>query len=90
MLDRFVCSEDDIYIALDQQCAGVVTMSILTCFMQSHRQQDLEIISSNRVNRYCLDLPLANKYQALRVGIPEKNIWLSGECTFCNPDKYYS
>jgi copper oxidase (laccase) domain-containing protein len=28
--------------------------------------------------------------QALSMGVPPDNIWLSGECTFCNPDKYYS
>jgi hypothetical protein len=38
----------------------------------------------------CLDLQSANKYQALSMGISEKNIWLSRECTHCLPDKYYS
>lgn len=41
-------------------------------------------------DKYCLDLQGANKYQALSMGVPEKNIWLSGECTFCLPEKYYS
>lgn len=40
--------------------------------------------------KYCLDLQSANKKQVLSMGIPEQNIWLSGECTFCLPDKYYS
>lgn len=37
-----------------------------------------------------IDLSLANRLQALSMGVPPDNIWLSGECTFCNPDKYYS
>ncbi|PIP70289.1 MAG: laccase [Nitrospirae bacterium CG22_combo_CG10-13_8_21_14_all_44_11] len=39
---------------------------------------------------YCLDLALANKYQAVSAGISEKNIWMSDECTYCYPDKFYS
>ncbi len=40
--------------------------------------------------RYFIDLAAANRIQALRTGIPEENIWQSQDCTFCNPDKYYS
>ncbi len=40
--------------------------------------------------KYCLDLPAANRFQALSVGVPESNIWMSDDCTFCHPDRYYS
>jgi hypothetical protein len=43
-----------------------------------------------RGEKYCLDLPTANKYQAFSLGIPLENIWMSDECTFCLPEKYYS
>lgn len=39
---------------------------------------------------YYLDLATANKYQAMSLGIPKKNIWTSQECTYCNPDRFYS
>lgn len=39
---------------------------------------------------YCVDLPTANMYQALSMGIPEENIWVSNECTYCSPMEYYS
>jgi YfiH family protein len=41
-------------------------------------------------DKYFIDIAAANKRQALAMGVPEKNIWESEECTFCNPDKYYS
>lgn len=41
-------------------------------------------------NLYCLDLASANKYQAMSVGIQEKNIWISQECTYCYPERFYS
>lgn len=38
----------------------------------------------------CLDLPSANRHQAISVKIPEENMWLSDECTYCYPEKFYS
>ncbi len=40
--------------------------------------------------KYCIDIPSANRVQALSVGVKEENIWMSDECTFCLPEKYYS
>jgi YfiH family protein len=40
--------------------------------------------------RYLLDLQRANKYQALSMGVPEQNISIIEECTYCSPDTYYS
>jgi YfiH family protein len=40
--------------------------------------------------RCCVDLASANIYQSMSMGVPEENIWISNECTYCNPDKYYS
>ena len=39
---------------------------------------------------YYVDLSSANRYQVLSMGIPEENIWLSHECTYCNHEEYYS
>jgi YfiH family protein len=39
---------------------------------------------------YWIDLPSANMYQVLSMGIPKENIWISHECTYCNPKEYYS
>jgi YfiH family protein len=40
--------------------------------------------------KYFIDLSSANVYQAMSMGIPKENIWSSNECTYCNPEKYYS
>ncbi len=45
---------------------------------------------SKKGDKYYLDLPSANKEQALSFGVPSENIWLSDSCTFCNPDRFYS
>jgi len=41
-------------------------------------------------DKYFIDLPEANKLQAVSAGIPERNIWTSEDCTFCNPEIYHS
>jgi hypothetical protein len=43
-----------------------------------------------RDGKYCIDLSSANKYQAISMGIPKENIWMSNECTYCNPKEFYS
>ena len=40
--------------------------------------------------KYHLDLVSATIAQALQAGVPEANISVHGECTFCHPDRYYS
>ncbi len=37
-----------------------------------------------------IDLPEANRQQALACGLKAKNIWLSGMCTSCLPEKFNS
>ena len=37
-----------------------------------------------------IDLSIANRYQAISAGVPAENIWISDDCTFCNPLKYHS
>ncbi len=38
--------------------------------------------------KYRMDLALANQIQATSLGA--SNIWISEECTYCNPEKFYS
>ncbi|MCX8031169.1 MAG: peptidoglycan editing factor PgeF [Thermodesulfovibrionales bacterium] len=40
--------------------------------------------------KYFIDLSHANIAQALSEGVPSKNIWDCGLCTFCNPSLFYS
>jgi len=90
VIDRFVCSEENIYIALGpaiRGCCYHVDFDVMHAVSRATGPGDYFI---KKADKCCLDLPRANKYQAISVGVPEKNIWLSGECTFCNPDKYYS
>lgn len=46
--------------------------------------------SLNKEGKICLDLPTANLLQARAAGIPGSAIWMSQECTYCNPLRFYS
>jgi YfiH family protein len=41
-------------------------------------------------DKFHLDLASANHLQALTMGIPESNVWISDDCTFCSPEKFFS
>jgi hypothetical protein len=40
--------------------------------------------------KYYVDLPAVNVLQAVSMGIPEENIWISNICTHCNPQDFHS
>ena len=44
----------------------------------------------SRNGKYYLNLSMENILQALSEGVKRENIWYSGECTRCNPQRFYS
>ncbi|MEW6109338.1 MAG: peptidoglycan editing factor PgeF [Nitrospirota bacterium] len=90
IMEKFMSSPENILVAIGpgiRWCCYGVDHDVFKKVQQATGQGEYSI---SRGGKYCLDLPSANKYQALSTGIPESNIWISDECTFCNPDKYYS
>lgn len=90
MTDRFYSSPDNILIAVGtgiRWCCYNVGYEVIEAVSKATGEGEYFI---KRGEKYCLDLPTANKYQALSSGVPADNIWMSDECTFCLPEKYYS
>ena len=90
MIDRYLCSAENIFVALGpaiRGCCYHVDFDVMRAVSIASGPGDYSI---NNAGKYCLDLPKANKCQALSMGVTEKNIWLSEDCTFCRPDLYYS
>lgn len=90
MQKRFGSSVTDISIAIGPSIRG--------CSYEVDEEVKAEVEKATgkgdyfmrQEDKYFIDLSSANKIQSLSVGIPENNIWQSDECTFCNPQKYYS
>lgn len=90
MHDSFGSSPEDIRVAIGPSirwCCYKVKRDVLDLVTKATGEGEYHLM---RDGEYCLDLASANKYQALFLGVPEKNIWISEECTLCYPDRFYS
>lgn len=90
MINKFMSDPENIFIAIGtgiRWCCYAVGQDVLESVKKATGEGEYFI---SKQGKNCLDLPSANKYQALQSGVPEKNIWMSDECTFCNPEKFYS
>lgn len=90
IVDRYAGSAGNIVVAIGPAIGGC-------CYEVGH--EVVEAVArttgkggyqSKKGEKYHLDLPSANREQALSLGVPDSNIWVSAECTFCNPGKFYS
>ncbi len=105
MTDRFYSSPSDIFIAIGPAikwcCYGVgyevieAVEKVTSLEFGDFGEIGRAVRSSKdyiikKGEKYCLDLPTANKYQALSSGVKPEHVWMSDECTFCLPEKYYS
>ncbi|BCB96929.1 laccase domain protein [Dissulfurispira thermophila] len=90
MVERFYSIPSDIMVATGpaiRWCCYGVGYEVIEAVTRVTGNGDYII---KRGEKYCIDLPTANTYQAISSGVLLDNIWMSGECTFCLPEKYYS
>lgn len=90
LTERFHSAPSDIVVAVGPSirwCCYEVGYDVIESVKKATGDGDYFMTKGGK---YCLDLQSANKHQAISIGILEKNIWLSEECTYCLPDQYYS
>ncbi len=90
MVDTFYSDTHDIRVAFGPSirwCCYHVGYEVIDAVSKATGDGDYYI---KRDGAYCLDLQTTNRYQAVSTGILEENIWLSTECTYCYPDRFYS
>ena len=90
VMERFGGRGEDFLVAIGPSIKG-------SCYAVDHAVADAVRMATGegeyciiKGEKYYLDLPSANKQQVLSLGVPEQNIWVSSECTFCNPEKFFS
>lgn len=90
MVKQFNSLPDDIIMALGPSIKG-------TCYLVGVEVKDAVCKATGNGEyymqegrKYYVDLSSANMLQAISSGIPEGNIWNSTECTYCDPDNYFS
>lgn len=90
MTDRFICRAGDMLVAIGPSIRGCCyEVDYDVVHSVSRATGEGEYFRKKGAKHY-LDLSEANSLQALLMGVPEKNIWISPDCTFENPDKYCS
>jgi YfiH family protein len=90
MMDRYHSSPAELLVAIGPSIRGCcyhVGYEVIEAMKGTAGKGEYVV---NRGGKYFLDLATANRYQALSIGVPPENIWMSDECTFCLPEKYYS
>jgi len=90
MVEHFCSSPDNIIIAFGPSIKGC-------CYEVDSDVNEAVCIStgageysSRKNSKFFIDLASANMLQALSLGVKKDNIWVSEECTFCNPDRFHS
>ena len=90
MADRFSSRVDDILIAFGPSIRGCcydVNEDVLSAVEAATGDGDYIL---RKGSKGYVDLASANRAQALSVGVPGENLWMSGECTYCLPGKFFS
>lgn len=90
MTERFSSNPSDILVALGPSirwCCYGVGYDVKEAVEEVTGEGEYILY---RDGKYCLDLPSANKYQALKMGILLQNIWVSEVCTYCDHERFYS
>ncbi|MCL4475743.1 MAG: peptidoglycan editing factor PgeF [Nitrospirae bacterium] len=90
MGDRFSSSPSDIVVAVGpaiRWCCYGVGYDVIEAVVKATGAGEYFKMKGEQ---YCLDLPTANRHQAVSTGILPEHIWMSDDCTFCFPEKFYS
>jgi polyphenol oxidase len=91
MIGQYQSMPDDIMIALGpgiKGCCYEVGPEVREAICRV--AGDGGFVTTGNGEKYFIDLSAVNKLQAVCLGVPEENIWVSDECTYCNHSKYHS
>jgi polyphenol oxidase len=90
MIEFYDSKPEDIRIALGPSIKG-------TCYEVGQEVKDAMYNAmgdgeyyTSKNGKYYIDLPFVNVLQAIAMGVPKDNIWLSDICTHCNPSDFHS
>jgi YfiH family protein len=87
----FGYSPEEVFIAIGPHikvCCYEVKEEVLEKLKKEFSSFEKFLVYKN--NRAYLDLEKLNVYQAISLGIPESNIWVSSDCTYCLNEYYWS
>ncbi|MEW6570779.1 MAG: peptidoglycan editing factor PgeF [Nitrospirota bacterium] len=90
MIDRYESCPEDILVAIGPGIKCYEVGSEVKEAVEKTTGEGEYYCRSEQNGKFFLDLSHANMLQVVSLGVPVQNIWISGECTYCNSEKYYS
>lgn len=90
MQDRLFSSPSNVAVAIGpsiRPCCYNVGPEVVDSVRRATGEGDYVRMSGDR---HFIDLQRANRLQALSLGVPKDNIWISEDCTYCLPERYFS
>ncbi|MDI6783651.1 MAG: peptidoglycan editing factor PgeF [bacterium] len=93
MQKKFACSPSDILVGLGPSigpCCYEVGAEVIIGIERTFANQTKEVLPWNSENQGYFNLWEANKIQLVQEGILERNIEVTGFCTRCHSDIFYS
>ncbi|MBI5050170.1 MAG: peptidoglycan editing factor PgeF [Nitrospirae bacterium] len=90
MQEKFKSSAEDILIAIGpsiRECCYNVGSEVKDAVCEATGEGSYYHETDGKL---FIDLSSANRIQALSMGVLDGNMWQSGECTFCNPERFHS
>jgi len=92
LINQYHSQPQDIQAAIGPsigRCCYQVDLATAKSFA-GQKNKEAFLFPESKGKKWMLDLPEANRQQILDCGVPEKNIELSGYCTKCNQDMFFS
>lgn len=92
MQNQYQCLPQDILAAIGPsigKCCYEVDSTTADAFRKLSNSEFF-LQQGKKKDKWMLDLPEANRMQILAAGIPKNNIEVSGYCTACNQDMFFS
>jgi len=92
MQNQYSASLQNILVAIGPsigKCCYQVDSAVADAF-RGQKNHEKFLLPATRGKKWMLDLPEANHRQILDCGVPKKNIEISGYCTMCNQDIFFS
>lgn len=92
LTDKYRCSPQDMLAAIGPsigRCCFEVNEDTADNFLKHKNHEDF-LFPGARPNTWMVDLPEANRRQLAGCGVPEDNIDVSGLCTCCRQDLFFS
>ena len=92
MQKQYDCLPQDILAAIGPsigKCCYEIDQATADAFRQQNNS-DLFLQQGPKKDKWMLDLPETNRRQLLETGVSEINIGVSGYCTACNHDMFFS